>query len=247
MKKLIVNADDFGFTKSVSEGIIDGYTSGCITSTSMIVNFESARYAADLFKNNKGIGIGLHFNVTKGRPVADVEKVSSLVDKDGNFHSSRWYDDDNNKIDVDELILELNAQHDLFVELIGQQPDHFNIHHIYDFYSNYPKFYEYVTNKYHVPIRMDKYPCDYDRKIAYKVDTLKYKEVTAEVIYSEMKKMLDKDILELAMHPGYSSEELEKLSSLTLEREKELELLKQDSFKENVNDLGYQLCSFKEI
>ena len=40
MKKIIINADDFGYSKENNEAIKLGYESGIITSTSLIVNLE---------------------------------------------------------------------------------------------------------------------------------------------------------------------------------------------------------------
>ena len=43
--KLIINADDFGFTKSITDGIIEGIKGGYITSTSIMSNMEATEYA----------------------------------------------------------------------------------------------------------------------------------------------------------------------------------------------------------
>lgn len=43
--KLIINADDFGLSKSINDGIISGIKKGCITSTSIMVNMDFAKDA----------------------------------------------------------------------------------------------------------------------------------------------------------------------------------------------------------
>ena len=43
--KLIINADDFGLSKSISDGIIDGIIGGYITSTTIMSNMKFAEYA----------------------------------------------------------------------------------------------------------------------------------------------------------------------------------------------------------
>lgn len=43
--KLIINADDFGLSKSISDGIIVGIKDGYITSTSVMSNMTWAEYA----------------------------------------------------------------------------------------------------------------------------------------------------------------------------------------------------------
>ena len=43
--RLIINADDFGLTKSITDGIVDGIKAGVVTSTSLMVTMEAAEYA----------------------------------------------------------------------------------------------------------------------------------------------------------------------------------------------------------
>ncbi|MBI4999163.1 ChbG/HpnK family deacetylase [Candidatus Gottesmanbacteria bacterium] len=58
MKRLIVNADDFGNTSGVNRGIIYGFKNGIITSTSLMVKRPEAEEAAKLAKENPGLGWG---------------------------------------------------------------------------------------------------------------------------------------------------------------------------------------------
>ena len=51
--KLIINADDFGLSKSITDGIIEGIKGGYITSTSLMVNMPFAKYAIDKMLKNK--------------------------------------------------------------------------------------------------------------------------------------------------------------------------------------------------
>ena len=44
--KIIVNADDMGYTRGVSEGIIEGYEKGIVTSTTVMCNMDQAAQAA---------------------------------------------------------------------------------------------------------------------------------------------------------------------------------------------------------
>ena len=83
MKRLIVNADDFGFTKGVNAGIMRAYETGIVTSTTIMANGEAFEEAADLARANPGLGVGCHLVVVGGRTTAQRSKVSSLVDNDG--------------------------------------------------------------------------------------------------------------------------------------------------------------------
>ena len=62
--KLIINADDFGLSKSITDGIIEGIKGGYITSTSLMVNMPFAKYAIDEAVKKNINCIGLHVNLT---------------------------------------------------------------------------------------------------------------------------------------------------------------------------------------
>lgn len=84
MKKLIVNADDFGLHTQINNGIIKGYKEGFISSASIMPGAPAWQEAVDLAHANPGLGIGIHLTLVGGiPPVLPVEKVSSLVDDNG--------------------------------------------------------------------------------------------------------------------------------------------------------------------
>lgn len=60
MKYLIINSDDFGYTKGINKGIIEGHTKGVVTSTSVMVDERAASEASELNEYNS-LSVGLHF------------------------------------------------------------------------------------------------------------------------------------------------------------------------------------------
>lgn len=80
-RQVIINADDFGLSPAINDGIIKAYQSGGITSTSMMVNMPGFDHAVHAAQSLPDFGIGLHFNLTYGCPVCDPGSVSSLVKK----------------------------------------------------------------------------------------------------------------------------------------------------------------------
>ncbi len=68
MRYVIVNADDFGLTPSVSRGILDGHAAGVITSTSVMVTTPGWEDARERLRDSS-IDIGLHLNLGFGRPL----------------------------------------------------------------------------------------------------------------------------------------------------------------------------------
>lgn len=85
MKKLIVNADDFGLHTEVNRAIIQGYQKGCIRSTSLITTGSAVEEAVELAKANPGLGIGVHLTLVAEKPMLPPEKVPTLVGEDGKF------------------------------------------------------------------------------------------------------------------------------------------------------------------
>jgi hopanoid biosynthesis associated protein HpnK len=83
MKQLIVNADDFGLHPVVNQAIIEGYTTGCITSTSLMPGAAGFEDALRLAAGYPELGVGVHLTLVGEKPVADRANVSSLLDDDG--------------------------------------------------------------------------------------------------------------------------------------------------------------------
>ena len=97
MKKLIINADDFGLHPLINKGIIEGHQKGMITSTSIMPGAPYFKEAAHLAAQNPELGIGIHLTLVGG--VAPVLKkgVNSLLTSQGVFaedytvFAKKWY------------------------------------------------------------------------------------------------------------------------------------------------------------
>ena len=126
VRRLIVNADDFGLARSVSTGIIDVYQAGQLSSTTLMVNMAGTEEAVDLAERHPGLGVGLHFNLTEGRPLTDAR---SLIDSDGAFllRGELIRRSIRGRVQPSEITRELTAQLDRFVSL-GLTPTHLDSH-----------------------------------------------------------------------------------------------------------------------
>jgi chitin disaccharide deacetylase len=88
VKKLIINADDFGLHEEINNGIIRCFQEGCLTSTSLMCGAPAFEHAVALLKMNTNLGVGVHLTLVGGiSPVLPVKEVSSLVDANGLFFS----------------------------------------------------------------------------------------------------------------------------------------------------------------
>jgi predicted glycoside hydrolase/deacetylase ChbG (UPF0249 family) len=85
LKLLIVNADDFGLNAAANAGIIECHRAGSVTSTTLMANAPAFAGAVELAAAHPELGVGLHFNLTWGRPLSDPARVPALVDAGGLF------------------------------------------------------------------------------------------------------------------------------------------------------------------
>lgn len=85
MKKLIINADDFGLHKCINFGIVEGHSRGCITSTSIMPGGAAFDHAVALLKDHPRLGVGVHLTLVGAKPVAEPSQVLSLIDDHGEF------------------------------------------------------------------------------------------------------------------------------------------------------------------
>ena len=66
MKRLIVNADDFGLHPSVNAGIAKGHVAGIITSASLMAGGENFTDAVRIAARSPRLGIGVHLTLVGG-------------------------------------------------------------------------------------------------------------------------------------------------------------------------------------
>jgi chitin disaccharide deacetylase len=88
MKQLILNADDFGMTRGVNEGIIRAHRDGVLTSATLMANGAEFGDAVSRAKSNPKLGVGCHLVLVGGPAIAPREKISSLADANGNLPES---------------------------------------------------------------------------------------------------------------------------------------------------------------
>lgn len=87
-RKLIVNADGYGFTPGVNEGILKAFEAGLVKSTSCTPNFGFLNEAGRVQKAYPDVSFGIHFNLNVGHPLSPVDQVRSLVGDDERFLGS---------------------------------------------------------------------------------------------------------------------------------------------------------------
>ena len=136
LKKLIVNADDFGLHVSINEAVEDAHQNGILTSASLAVNGESFEQAIAIAKRNKKLGVGIHLTLNGENPVASVSQIPSLIGTDGKLfenHITFCLNILRRKICLEHIKIEIEAQLDKFFQA-GLIPTHVDSHrHIHLF------------------------------------------------------------------------------------------------------------------
>jgi hopanoid biosynthesis associated protein HpnK len=80
LRRLIINADDFGLTPGVNRAIVETHTRGIVTSSTLMANGRAFSEAAELAKASPGLSIGCHVVLIDGEPVLDASTIPTITD-----------------------------------------------------------------------------------------------------------------------------------------------------------------------
>jgi hopanoid biosynthesis associated protein HpnK len=129
-RRLIVNADDFGRSRSINEAVIRAHKEGILTSASLMVNETAFSEAVELAKANPTLGVGLHLTLLCGHSALPPHQIPGLVNGNSEFTDSpagagfRYFFKSGLR---EELRQEIHAQFRKFHET-GLPLDHVNGH-----------------------------------------------------------------------------------------------------------------------
>ena len=240
--KLIINANDYGLSKSISDGIILGIREGYITSTSIMANMTWAEYAIQKALEYNIDCIGLHINLTVGKPIL---KNDNLINNNGYFYYNKEQIE-NPKLTYQDAYNEIMAQ----VNAISNYSDgklkidHLDTHHHLMDNPNIKQAIVDIAKKLNLPIRK------FNNVQNIKCPDFLYRNFTINnVSIDSIKQLIEKYknnnvVVELMTHPGLIDEYTKTVTSY-LNREKELLVLK-ESKKLGLFE-GIDLISFREF
>lgn len=130
LRQLIVNADDFGYSPGVTQGILRAHLDGIVTSSSVMINMSAAEESIEIATNEAPtLGLGLHLNITAGKPLSLPEKVPALVDAAGQFKHKADIAQNLGAIPKEQFEREFRTQFERFFSVAGKPPDHLDSHH----------------------------------------------------------------------------------------------------------------------
>lgn len=246
MKFLIINADDFGLSPGVNKGIIEAYQAGGISSTTLMVNMPCFADAVRLASLHPELGVGLHVNLTYGRPVSDPKLIPSLVQADGRFHPISQ----TCNRELRDIEIELSAQWNRFIAS-GLRPTHLDAHH--HLHQIFPEVYEAMARlatKENIAMRRPQLPHGESGNAAPLPLTTNLVLLDSYDADNGLQKLLHylhnlpDGSTEIMCHPGYVDEWLRVISKLTQERESELIVFRNPVVNETIQAHGIRLIHY---
>ena len=122
MKKILVRADDLGYSEAFNYGLARAVKSGIVRSVGVMSNMEWAEQGVRLLDGTDVI-FTVHANICQGRPLTDPSLIPSLVDENGIFKDKSLYREAKEDFVVlEEVVMEMEAQYLRLVELTGRKP-----------------------------------------------------------------------------------------------------------------------------
>ena len=114
VRRLIVNADDFGLTAGVNRAIVEAHQRGVVTSATMMANAGAVQDAVTCARDAR-LSVGCHVVLIDGAPLLAPQDVSSLlVDGRGARFLDGWLGFAaralRNRLDPDQIVAEVEAQ-----------------------------------------------------------------------------------------------------------------------------------------
>lgn len=211
MTHLIINADDYGQTKSCTDAIIEAFEKKLISDTTMITNGNCFDYAVtEALSHRYNDRIGIHFNITEGIPLTQGIKNNINFVKDGTFFGKINRIKLLSKQDKKDVYFELSAQVEKFYKS-GLKISHADSHHHIHTAMNITPIFIEVCQKYKITkIRLHRnignitilkraIKMIYNKYLSSKgFQTTDYFGSVTDVIYG-----LPNGITEIMVHPDY--------------------------------------------
>ena len=264
MKKLIVNADDFGLTQGINAAVIRAHREGVLTSATLMAGGLAWREAVELAAETPTLGVGVHLTLTALDPVLPPEQVPSLVDGGGRFRRQFW------RVLVwnrEQIKAEWRAQIQRLMAA-GIKPTHLDSHHHIHLWPPLMTIVCELAQEFGIlgvraisspSFQLMKVP-DWQQRIAAgswqraqkfplgKPDTVTAFESpgrTKEGLLAYLSQV-GSGVHELFSHPGSENDkELANISSLTEKRVRETEFLCSEWLKEDLTAAGIAPVSYK--
>jgi predicted glycoside hydrolase/deacetylase ChbG (UPF0249 family) len=248
---LIVNADDFGRSTGIDNGIVRAHRDGIVTSTTLMTNAPTTQRAASVARATPTLDIGVHLVLTYAKPLTNPARIRSLVREDGSF----WRPSEllARTIDRAEALTEYRAQFARARDLIGREPTHVDTHH---WVHDHPALSWAVCElaketgaaaRTHTPEQRDEYRAKGVRTTDHFIREFQHPGHIALADLLALLSRLEDGVTELMCHPGEPDADLVATSAYARERPLELAVLTDPKVRAAVESQRITLTTFAEL
>lgn len=253
-RRLIINADDFGLTDGICQAIYSLFEADAISSTSLMLAAEGAIDRCRTWKVQRLAGrAGVHLQVTGGRPILPPHLVPSLVESStGAFREKREL----HSLRPAEVESEWRAQIQLATCLLEAAPSHLDSHHGAHHVEPFADVFVKLALEFGLPVRDRTAMREMNPGVALTGSDVVLYEWTAtgaglEGLKAEITRALARSnsyqVLELVTHPGFSGEELRRVSALNDRREHDMTCLLELARSKWLSATGIELVNFATL
>ena len=248
MKRLLIRADDLGFSEGINYGIQKSVKDGIIRSVGLMPNMPAAAHGVSLLAGLP-VCFGQHTNISVGRPLTDPERIPSITKENGEFKSSREYRvAKQDFVVLDEVVLEIEAQYRRFIELIGLKPHYFEGHAVAS--RNFFRGLQIVAERH----GLDYFELNPGGMVCFRNTRLYIHMESMTPGYDPKRCLMNLEFHEgereadlFVCHPGYLAAYVLKESSLTVPRAMEVEAVCSKEVREWAAARQIRLISYDDI
>lgn len=223
---LIVNADDFGRTSGINDGVGQAHLHGIVTSASLMVRWPAAKEAATLARDLPGLSVGLHVDLGEWHY------------RQGGWHTVYTTAD----LSEGAVRTEVSTQLERFRHLLGQAPTHIDSHQHVHLQEPVSSVLKELASDLSIPLRESS-------GVTYRGDFYggdaqdqSYPAGISAQNLSEILKGLPEGVTEVACHPAVNVDDLD--SPYTTARLEEVQVLCDEEIRRLIDELGIRLCNF---
>jgi len=219
---IIVNADDFGYSRGINRGIVEAHDLGIVTSASLMINAPQAREAIELARGRAGLSLGIHVNFTN-----EGERLVEFTDPE-------------------QCRAGLERQLDAFCQLVGRPPTHLDSHqHVHRGTTPRPIFRE-LARQYGIPLR-DEPPVIFKGGFygQWEYGVSDPEKLSVAFLSRMLREEFTGGIYELCCHPGH----FDAAASFVYHHDRELELrtLTDPRIRDVLTETGMRLIGFQDL
>lgn len=225
---LIVNADDFGYSRGVNRGIIEAHERGIVTSASLMVKQGAAGAAAVYARRRSELSLGLHVELRRWR--TRLLPWSRPGRGDARLR--------------DAVAADVRGQLDRFRRLIGDDPTHFDSHQHRHRHEPTRSILLELAEQLGIPLREFNARVHFCGDFYGQIDGRPWPQGIRPEALIDLLERLPPGVTELCSHPGYADDLGEWYKA---ERAQEVRTLCDPAVRAAIDRLGIRLTTFRDL